>query len=198
MVICENLLFSNGAKLQCYHTGEFIFREGTAAKYYFQIQSGTVKINNFLENGKEYVHGLPFDGHCIGESYLFTDNNYAINAIAVTDCYIIKIEKSTFLEILIKDPDLTFKVSKYTAERLHFRYIISATLVVRDPEIKLKKLFEHLKKYFNNEDNNTFLIPYTRQQIADLTGLRVETVIRTVKKMEKQKIVTIDKAKIYY
>ncbi|HAO26529.1 MAG TPA: Crp/Fnr family transcriptional regulator, partial [Chryseobacterium indologenes] len=44
----------------------------------------------------------------------------------------------------------------------------------------------------------SFLIPYTRQQIATLTGLRVETVIRYVKKMEEQKLVKLDSTKIYY
>ncbi len=65
MIICEDLLFSNGAKLEKYNPADVVFEEGTSAKYYFQIKCGTVKLNTFLEDGKEFVHGLPFDGHCI-------------------------------------------------------------------------------------------------------------------------------------
>ncbi|WP_343658661.1 Crp/Fnr family transcriptional regulator [Chryseobacterium sp.] len=198
MIICEELLFSRGASLESYEAGETIFQEGTAAKYYFQIRYGTVKLNTLLEDGKEFVHGLPFDGHCFGESYLFTSHHYAVNAVAVTNCEIIRISKTRFLEILLEKPGLMLEINKYTADRLHFRYMISSFLAISDPIVKLVKLFDHLKKYFGFEDAYSFLIPYTRQQIATLTGLRVETVIRYVKKMQEQKLVKIESSKIYY
>lgn len=198
MVISEELLFSHGATLERYEAGDAIFQEGVAAKYYFQIRQGTVKLNTFLEDGKEFVHGLPFDGHCIGESYLFTDHHYAINAIAVTSCEIIRISGTKLLEILLVNPELLLEINKYIADRMHFRYMISSFLAISDPIIKLIKLFDHIKKYFGFEEAYSFLIPYTRQQIATLTGLRVETVIRYVKKMEEQKMVKIESTKIYY
>ena len=56
-----------------------------------------------------------------------------------------------------------------------------------------------LLKYFKNSSeqiqkfgaqniatSKEFIVPFTRQQIADMSGLRVETVIRTVKKMEEE------------
>lgn len=198
MVIGEDLLFLHGAKAEQYNASDYIFEEGTVAKYYFQIKSGTVKLNTLLEDGKEFVHGLPFDGHCIGESYLFTGHQYAVNAIAVTHCEIIKIPKTKFLKLLLEKPALMLEVNKYTADRMHFRYMISSFLAISDPTIKLQKLFDHLKKYFGFEEVYSFLIPYTRQQIATLTGLRVETVIRYVKKMHEQKLVKLDSTKIYY
>ena len=198
MVISEDLLFSHEATLENYEAGDAVFQEGTAAKYYFQIRQGTVKLNTFLEDGKEFVHGFPFDGHCIGESYLFTDHHYAINAIAVTHCEIIKISKTKVLEILLEKPELILEINKYMADRMHFRFMISSFLAISDPIVKLMKLFDHIKKYFGFEEPYSFLVPYTRQQIATLTGLRVETVIRYVKKMEEQKMVKIESTKIYY
>lgn len=198
MVIGEDLLFSHGATLENYEAGDAVFQEGAAAKYYFQIKYGTVKLNTFLEDGKEFVHGLPFDGHCIGESYLFTDHHYAINAIAVTQCEIIRISKTKILEILLENPELLLEINKYMADRMHFRFMISSFLAISDPIVKLTKLFDHIKKYFGFVEAYSFLIPYTRQQIATLTGLRVETVIRYVKKMEEQKMVKIESTKIYY
>ncbi|WP_228459647.1 helix-turn-helix domain-containing protein [Chryseobacterium bernardetii] len=42
------------------------------------------------------------------------------------------------------------------------------------------------------------MIPLTRQQMASLTGLCVETAIRTIKHMEKEKILKIENRKILY
>lgn len=198
MIVCENLLFSHGARLQNYNSGEFVFEEGSTVKYYLQIKTGTVKLTNFYENGKEFIHGLPFEGHSIAETHLFLDKNYAVNAVAVTDCEIIKLERDKFRELLNGHPEQLINLYEYTADRMHYRYIIAAPLSLMDPLTIMKKLMAHIKEYFGFQEPFSFAIPYTRQQLASLTGLRIETVIRTIKKMEKSKILKIDNGKIYY
>ena len=46
-------------------------------------------------------------------------------------------------------------------------------------------------------ENKPFMVELSRQQLADLTGLRVETVIRTIKQLEKQEYLKIIEGKIY-
>lgn len=41
------------------------------------------------------------------------------------------------------------------------------------------------------------MVKLTRQQIADMTGLRVETVIRSIRQMEEKGELVIDKGKVY-
>ncbi|GAA5085898.1 hypothetical protein GCM10023210_07150 [Chryseobacterium ginsengisoli] len=197
MIICENLLFSHGAELQNYHSGEFIIKEDSTAKYYLQIKSGTVKLSSFLEDGKEFIHGIPFDGHCFAETYLFHERKYAINAIAVTDCEIIKLEKNKLIDLLLEKPELILNVYSYTADRMHYRYITSGPFSFKDPITKLHLVMDHIKDHFGFKEKFSFPIPYTRQQLASLTGMRIETVIRAIKKMEKQNILKIDNSKIY-
>lgn len=198
MIIPENILLKYGAKLKLFKADDLIFNEGEYARYYFQIQLGIVKLSNVFEDGKEFVHGFPFKGHCFGETYLLIEKPYAINATAVSDCDIIKLEKESY-ETLIKDfPEHFLNVSRYTAERLHFRYLISSFLAIKDPEIKIYKLLIHLKEYFGYTDPFSFQVPFTRSQLASLVGLRVETVIRTLKKMESSGSLKIDHTKILY
>jgi CRP-like cAMP-binding protein len=64
--------------------------------------------------------------------------------------------------------------------------------------LKLKQLIDYLKSYYEDEAPYSFQIPLTRQQLASFTGLRVETVIRAIKSMEKDKILKIEKRKIMY
>ncbi len=46
-------------------------------------------------------------------------------------------------------------------------------------------LLNYLKKEGSSSTkSDKYQVPFTRQQIADMTGLRVETVIRAVKKLE--------------
>jgi CRP-like cAMP-binding protein len=65
-----------------------------------------------------------------------------------------------------------------------------------EPEHRILSLLKYYKS--KNGNGKSVLIPYTRQQLADMSGLRVETVIRTVKKMEKEKKITLTGHKIIF
>jgi CRP-like cAMP-binding protein len=55
-----------------------------------------------------------------------------------------------------------------------------------EPEHRLITVLKYFRSKLKAKDKSTEVFPFTRQQLADMTGLRVETVIRTVKKMEKE------------
>lgn len=198
MVISENILFSYGAIMQSYDASEFVFREGTISKFYFQIKSGFVKLNNFTEKGNEFIHGIPFDGHCFGESYLFTEIPYGISAITMTKCEIIKLEKADFQKMLSEMPDLFPILYKYTSERFHFRYLMSSLLSESNPVKRITKFLDFVKTRFGCKAEFSFKVPYTRNQIASFTGMRVETIIRAIKKMKQEGKLLVKEGKIYY
>jgi CRP-like cAMP-binding protein len=68
----------------------------------------------------------------------------------------------------------------------------------QNPSIRLKGLMDYLKSFQDDVTPYSFMIPLTRQQMASLTGLCVETAIRTIKHMEKDKILRIENRKILY
>ncbi|MCZ8214748.1 MAG: helix-turn-helix domain-containing protein, partial [Cyclobacteriaceae bacterium] len=45
--------------------------------------------------------------------------------------------------------------------------------------------------------NRDIELPFTRQQLADMSGMRVETAIRTIKRMEEQGKLCIREGKIH-
>jgi len=63
------------------------------------------------------------------------------------------------------------------------------------PEHRILTLLNHYKQ--NSNSNNLYEVKLTRQQISDLTGLRVETVIRAIKSLEKAKKLSIKERKVY-
>lgn len=198
MIIDEKLLLSSGAELITYALNEVVFKEGDAPKYYFQIKTGTVKIANYHEDGREVIHSVPFDGHPLVESSLFIDKNYPVDAIAMTSCEILRLDKNKFLEIITNSPDLFSKLYSYTAERMYYRHVMLNNISAPDPGTKVKRVMECMKDYNQYTAKYSYQFPYTRQHLASLTGLCVETVIRVVKKMEREKTVRIENGKIFY
>jgi len=197
-MITEDLLIAYGATPKNYKTEDIIFREGDLPQYYYQIGNGQVKLNNYSEDGKEFIQNIFSDGHSIGESLLFIDRPYPMNAIVMEESRILKIPKSGFLNILKENPETSMSVYQCLAERMYYKYIMLYNLSSQNPVLKLKQLMDYLKSYYEDKTSYSFQIPLTRQQLASLTGLRVETVIRAIKNMEKDKIVKIERGKIFY
>lgn len=61
-----------------------------------------------------------------------------------------------------------------------------------------RKDYAFLKNIQTTAEQKMQQIPFTRQQIAEFTGLRVETVIRTILRMNKEKKVKLLNHKIYF
>ncbi|ROH87359.1 Crp/Fnr family transcriptional regulator [Chryseobacterium cucumeris] len=198
MVIDENILISAGAETRRYTPSEMIFFEGDIPNYYYQIVKGEVKLNNYNEEGKEFIQNILSDGESCGESILFIEKPYPVNAEAITECSILRLHKSAFFNLLNQSPELYMEVNSFLSERLYHKFIMMQSLSSQNPSIRLRGLMDYLKSSQKDLSPYSFLVPLTRQQMASLTGLCVETAIRTIKHMERDKIVRIENRKILY
>ncbi len=191
-------LISLGAGYKNFATNEIIFLEGTQCYYYYQLVSGSVRWVQIGEDGKEFVQDMIEPGECFGEFPLFDDEPYAASAIANNGSVVLRLPKETFQQLLREDPELHADFSKLLVERLRFRFLLSKDLAGNKPTDKICSLLSYFKthkKYFCNKCN---LVQLTRQQIADMTGLRVETVIRSIRHLEVAGRLQIQKGKVYY
>ncbi|MDR6525175.1 MULTISPECIES: Crp/Fnr family transcriptional regulator [Chryseobacterium] len=197
-MITEDLLISFGAETINYKAGDLIFREEEYPMFYYQIEKGKIKLNNYTEDGKEFIQNIFSDGHSFGESLLFVDRPYPMNALAMENSSIFRISRESFLNLIKNNPEISLNVYQCLAERMYYKYIMLYNLSFQNPVSKLKLLLDYLKSYHDDKAAYSFQIPLTRQQLASLTGLCVETVIRTIKQMEKDNILKIEQRKIYY
>lgn len=197
-MIAEDLLISFGAETKEYKAGDIIFHEGEFSMFYHQIERGRIKLNNYTESGKEFIQNIFSDGHSFGESLLFVDRAYPMNAIAMQDSRVFRLPKSNFLNLIKENQKVSLDVYQCLAERMYYKYIMLYNLSFQNPMLKLKQLMDYLKSYYEDKSPYSFQVSLTRQQLASLTGLRVETVIRAIKSMEKDKILKIEKRKIMY
>ncbi|MDR4953609.1 Crp/Fnr family transcriptional regulator [Chryseobacterium sp. ES2] len=198
MVIKENLLYSMGANSIMYSAGETIFSEGAWPAFYYQIIKGEAKLNNYNEDGKETIQIIIEDGQSIGESLLFMEKPYPMNAIAITECEVVKLSRKAFLNLLRVDAEISYEMNKCLSQRLYFKLIMNQNLSTQSPILKLVALMDYLKSFAINQQQYSFRVPLTRQQMAGLTGLCVETTIRTIKGMERAMMLKIENRKIMY
>jgi CRP-like cAMP-binding protein len=197
-MIAPELLEKYGAVKKSFDKNEVIFEEGNLPANYYQIISGEVKMSNYNDDGREFIQGIFYKEQSFGEPPLFLNQNYPANAIAVEDSEIVLLSKNSFMKLLEENPIVSIKIIENLAQRLYYKSVMAAEMSTQEPEHRVLKLIDHGIAYFNfKKDTNGYLINFTRQQIGDLTGLRVETVIRTIKALEKKGLLKIINRKVY-
>lgn len=198
MQIDLDVLFTWGAVSKKYHKNEIIFYEEDLALFYYQIIEGSVKMFCTNEDGKDFTQGVFKKGNSFGEPPLFIDEVYPCSAIALENSIIIKISKDKFLTIIEEYPEINKNFMKLLAIRIFNKSITTKAVVNQKPEYRINSFLEHFKKLNAQDVVGRVQIPYTRQEIADFTGLRVETVIRTLSQMKKDNKVEINNHKLFY
>lgn len=197
-MITVELLEKYGVVKKSFDKNDIIFEEGNLPLHYYQIISGEIKMSNYNDDGREFIQGIFYNGQSFGEPPLFLNQKYPANAIAVEKSEIFVLPKENFMKLLEENPKVSIKVIENLAQRLYYKSVMAAEISTHEPEHRVLKLIDHGIAYFNfQKDKNGYLINFTRQQIGDLTGLRVETVIRTIKALEKKGELKIINRKVY-
>ncbi|EJG00620.1 MULTISPECIES: Crp/Fnr family transcriptional regulator [Flavobacterium] len=197
-MITVELLEKYGVIKKSFDKNDIIFEEGNLPLHYYQIISGEVKMSNYNDDGREFIQGIFYNGQSFGEPPLFLNQKYPANAIAVENTEIFILPKENFMKLLEYNPKVSIKIIENLAQRLYYKSVMAAEISTHEPEHRVLKLIDHGIAYFNfQKDKNGYLINFTRQQIGDLTGLRVETVIRTIKALEKKGELKIINRKVY-
>jgi len=191
-MISQDLLIRYRAKEITLSKNEVLFNEGGCSGYYFQI-IGEIKMFNLTEIGKEFVQGIFGDGKSFGEPPLLGDFKYPAGASSTKPSSLLKLPKKAFLSLLKANPEVHLAFTGLLCKRLAYKAMIGNEVSIHPPEHRILTLLEYIKVQNNSK---ALMITLTRQQIAELTGLLVETVIRSIKKLEAEKILRLENHKI--
>lgn len=197
-MISIELLEKYGAIQKSYTKATSIFNEGKLPTHYYQILSGEVKMNNYNDDGREFIQGIFYKNQSFGEPPLFLNQKYPASAVVVEDAEILCVPKENFIKLLNENPAISIKIIENLAQRLYYKSVMAAEISTHEPEHRVLRLIDYAIANFNfKKDSNGYLINFTRQQIGDLSGLRVETVIRAIKSLEKKGELKIINRKVY-
>jgi len=197
MILPEKILLEYNATLKSFKKDEYIFYEDDSPDYYYQIKDGSVKMSSYSSNGQEFIQGIFKSGQSFGEPPLFGNFSYPNNAISMEDSSIYRLPSTGFWDLLNKNFEIHKKFNKVLSERLRYKSIILKEISSYCPDHIILTLINYIRDNSPNKNDIPFLVPNTRQQLADMSGLRVETVIRNIKKLQSEGKLLIKEHKIY-
>lgn len=197
-MIDEKLLLAKGATYRKLKPEETLFSEGQGCEYYYQIVKGQIRWVNFNNEGDEFLQTIVEDGNCIGELPLFDGEVYAATAIANKASSVLRLPKKSFHQLLHEQPKIHFAFSKLLTQRLRFKFFLMKEIAHHDSENVVAALLSYLNKKKEHICITCNQIKLNRRQLAQMTGLRVETVIRVMRNLSEKGLIQIHNRKAYY
>lgn len=192
-----NLLLNSGACFKEIPKNEIIFMEGMQASFYYQVVRGRVRWVSINDEGREFIQMMAEENESFGELPLFDDSPYAATAIADSDCTLIRLHKRHFLQLLKENQEIHFAFTRLLSQRIRLKFLLLREMAIRSPEHTITTLLQYFKENKMHTCPDCSKLNLTRQQIADMTGLRVETVIRAMRHLHKTGELLIEKGKVY-
>jgi CRP/FNR family transcriptional regulator, cyclic AMP receptor protein len=197
-VFPSKILEKYHAKLINLRKDQVLFHVGDRALDYFQVAEGSVKMFIASSDGQEFIQGIFAAGESFGEPALIGNFPYPGSVVALEKSKVWKLPNDYFLLMLKENFDLHLKMDQVLCQRLRYKSMVLSEISSYEPEHRLATLLKYYKTKVTQNDSGKVIVPYTRQQLADMSGLRVETVIRAVKKMEKEGKLTLEGHKIKF
>ena len=107
----------SGVLGKVYREGEAIVRQGDVGDCMYVIQRGEVELLR-REGNKEYCLGVLGPEDFFGEMALFDQETRSATVRALTDTWVLSLEKRSFLQRAHEDPSLAFRLLEGMSQRL--------------------------------------------------------------------------------
>lgn len=176
-----------------YAKGEFIFREGDPAEYFHIVKEGAVKCVKSCPDGKEITLKvlLPGDLFCC-EAAVFDGAPHPGCAQPMGNVSLLRLNKKAYCDVIRRNPDVALEVIRYLGHRLNEAQENSKVLALDRAEQRVASLLVNLagRAAVREADGLRLTVRLTRQDLANMAGLSVETTIRVMGRLKRSRLVS--------
>lgn len=176
-----------------------LFREDQIAINLYYLTEGEVKIYNTDSDGKEFLINKVNDHQFLGEPPFLLAERYPANAVIASEsAEVFSFNQSLFKKFMLDNPEVHYEFTKEIAKKAYEKTLRLKSIVHQCPHERIINFLKIHKRNIGIEPDEKTIIDVTRKEMANSTGLAIETVIRTVKKMEREDKIQLINHKIYY
>ena len=193
--ITENFIKETNAEIKKHEKNSLIINEGSTSLYFYYLLEGELSVYNLTPEGKEFLQHKVRENNFFGEPAVLLEKPFP-GTVEVTSEFakILRIKRENFLQYLKNNPDWYLEFTKSIAEKSIIKSNSLKNIVFLNPE---DRIIKQLNDYKEGKDEK-IIIELTRKELSNMTGLRIETIIRTIKKMEKDGKLQIINGKVFY
>jgi len=171
--------------------GEYLFREGDAARGFYIVQRGAVNVHRVTAAGKEQVIHIFRDGDSFAEASLASPTGYPADARALEATQVLLVKKDDILELLKRHPELALRM--LGSMSAHLRVLVGQLedMTLKDVETRLANWLVKRCPNPQGEAPVKIELAMAKRVLAAELGTVSETFSRTLAKFRAQKLLAV-------
>ena len=167
-----------------FKSGEYVFWEADPPERFYLLVSGRVKVVKHGSQGRETVVAFFGPGEVFGEVAVLEDKPYPASAVAAEDSSALSISRQTFRAFIERHPAVAMAMVGLLSSRLREAQGRLHDLSGERVEQRLARTLERLSSKLGKE------LPFTRQDLADMSGTTLETTVRFLSRLKDGRIIS--------
>jgi CRP/FNR family transcriptional regulator, cyclic AMP receptor protein len=159
-----------GRTLAAYKRDQVVFSQGDAADSLYFVQKGKIKISVVSARGKEAVIAILGTGAFFGEGCLAGQQVRMATARAITECSVMRLEKSAVVRVLLEEPSFSEMFVHYLLAR---NIRIEEDLVdqlFNSSEKRLARTLLLLANFGKEGKPEAVIAPISQETLAEIIG----------------------------
>jgi CRP/FNR family transcriptional regulator, anaerobic regulatory protein len=175
------------------HAGDHLYKSGDAFRSIYAVRSGSIKTYLIDEDGIEQVTGFYLPGEVLGFDGIGT-HAHGCNMVALETSTVCEIPFERLEELALQIPTLQHHMFQLMGKQIENDHQMMLTLSKKNAEGRIATLLLSLSKRFSrrNLSAKAMRLPMSRMDMGNFLGLTIETVSRTLSRLHKEAVISVD------
>jgi CRP/FNR family transcriptional regulator, nitrogen fixation regulation protein len=165
-----------------------IYGVNERAKYLYKVLKGGVRTYKISQDGRRQISAFYLPGDVFGFE---VDDEHTLSAEAIVDCQLLVIRRTSLATLATRDSSVARQLWAMTAAELQ-RTQDHVMLLIKNAQERVAWFLLEMSKRSSSDEIN---LPMSRQDIADYLGLTIETVSRSLTKLENAAAIALPSAR---
>lgn len=168
---------------------EHVFCDGDPRTHVFRIEEGVIALSKLLGDGRRQIIEFAYPGDYIG---LGTLNEHIFDAQATCPAKVRCLSASALEQEASRDAGLALRLYKAVSSELAAARSLLVSVGQQSAMERLAGFLVSLSERASSDgEENVVKLPMRRSDIADLLGLTIETVSRTITKLRTMRVIDV-------
>jgi CRP/FNR family transcriptional regulator, nitrogen oxide reductase regulator len=176
--------------------GQVLFSEGEPAEALWAVKDGLVHIIKFGPEGREIVLEVMPPGELFGAVAALQSRPYPASAVAGEPSHVWSLPASLARDLCQKYPALRSAILDQVTGRLRDAHDRLRSVALERVEQRLARMLLTLADKIGQPQGQTTELSITRQELADMIGSTVETVIRITSKWQQSGVISCSRNRV--
>lgn len=172
---------------------QVIFSEGNPCDGLYLVCHGNVKLYHSDRFGRDHILEVAGPGAVLGEFMGAPGGTMSVSAETLTEAQLSFLPHGALVTFVQRHPASAVRLIEALSRELAVARLKTRDLALKSGESRLATLILHLLGTTGTGERQTMMLPYRRQELAEMIGVSTETAIRLLAKLKKKGIVETER-----